>query len=193
MCEFISWIEKDGAVLFLTWNDLFTGERGRETREFYQDRHDWVGHGAIRFYYKLLENAGRNRECTDFSTPDNFPAEIVAAIRRGAMMDLAEPPEKLLCDTAWAKYANVCEAAWAKYAKVCEAAWAKYAKVYKAGRAKYAKVCEAGRAEFTNLREAAWAEHVKIRCAALAEYETKCNTTFWNLFSNPKKRSVKWR
>ena len=83
MCEFASWIEKDGDKYFLKDSDLQTKEGRRlvkklkDSGKYYEDI---CGHGAIKEYYPELKN-GIEKECTDFSKLSNFPGEIVEAIK----------------------------------------------------------------------------------------------------------------
>ena len=61
MCEFISWIETSGEVLFLTGDDL-KDKYGKEVLEGSRDN-DFIGHGAIRAFYNLqggVEKENRN-------------------------------------------------------------------------------------------------------------------------------------
>lgn len=105
MCQFVSWIEQDKfkihqedkiirlcgieeAVLFLTGEDVFETEKGKRLQKYCEDEEDYIGHGAIRHYYGLSMSGGINKECTDFSTPDNFPPDVVAAIKLGKMRGL---------------------------------------------------------------------------------------------------------
>ena len=126
MWEFISWVEKDNHVLFLTANDVFNSERGKELRDFYKSPCDYVGHGAIRFFYNFKN--GAERECTDFSTPDNFPDEIVDAIKLGEMAGLGVA-KQLLTKSAWAVYLKVIQLAVVEYEKVKHSALTEYKKV----------------------------------------------------------------
>ncbi len=82
MCQFLSWIEKGDKVLFLTENQVYHTKQGKLLKEWCND-YDLIGHGAIRFYYGLEQDEGKNKECTDFSTPSPFPAKIVKAIKGG--------------------------------------------------------------------------------------------------------------
>jgi hypothetical protein len=108
MCEFISWKEiktpTGTEILFLTRDDIFNTSRGAELRQ-HTTPEDFVGHGAIAFYYQIAANKGINRECTDFSTPDNFPPEIVAAIKAGKMLGMVDFfPNGLLRAPLYADY-----------------------------------------------------------------------------------------
>ncbi len=109
MSEFISWIEKEKEgkkqIFFLTGKQVFHTKKGKE---LFKELHgDFIGHSAIRFYYALKDTTNRGRlyekECTDFSTPNKFPAVIVRAIKRGDMRGLATP-EGLLTATAEKAY-----------------------------------------------------------------------------------------
>ena len=69
MCDFVSWIEKDQTIVFLTGEDVFKTKKGKELQK-HTCSEDWIGHGAIRWYYEF--EGGRERECTDFSKPENY-------------------------------------------------------------------------------------------------------------------------
>ncbi len=77
MCDFISWVEKDGEVLFLTDKEVYS-KRGRELFGDCKDN-DVLGHGAIRKYYgkdgKLLVG-GWNHEEGFFWKVERLPKEI---------------------------------------------------------------------------------------------------------------------
>ena len=120
MCEFISWIEKDKDVLFLTYNDIYNTKRGKELQVHCKNPDDLTGHGAIRFYYSLKN--GTEKECTDFSTPDNFPAEIVKAVKKGLFAGLGVG-EGLLTAGAYAEYLKIQQPAYAEYEKIQQAAF----------------------------------------------------------------------
>ena len=132
MCQFVSWIEHKDKVYFLTGEQIFNTPRGQMLRDWIGDKgipsDDYVGHGAIRFYYELDDKIGRQKECTDFSSPVNFPSVIVDAIKQGKMRGLATPIQ-LLTKSAWAEYLKVRQSAWAEYLKVEQSAWAEYQKV----------------------------------------------------------------
>ena len=83
MCEFISWVEFQGKILFL--NDKRMSEKESKMRVKFPDKSERVGHGAIRWYYSLGDNDGVQKECTDFSSPSNFPKEIVREFKAGRM------------------------------------------------------------------------------------------------------------
>lgn len=80
MCDFVSWIEKDGTLWYLTTADI-QSKRGKELMDYTQNRDDLKGHGAIRWFYDL--KGGIEKECIGFSSPGNFPAEIAEAIKQG--------------------------------------------------------------------------------------------------------------
>lgn len=85
MCEFVSWINHKGTNYYLKDKDL----RGKKFNEFKKYNCNWrddiSGHGTIRFVYPELDGKGSDKECTDFSSPDNFPAEIAASIKNMEM------------------------------------------------------------------------------------------------------------
>src|SRR5574337_117944 len=137
MCDFISWIEFKSDILFLTYHDIFETERGKELRVYCQSADDLIGHGAIRWYYDI--KGGKERECTDFSTPANFPERIIRALKNGEFSGLAIAPQ-LLEQSAWAEYEKVIQPALAEYDKVRQSAWAEYDKVRQSAWAEYEKV-----------------------------------------------------
>ena len=115
MCVFISWKEFDGGdVFFLTAKDIYYTERGKELRDFSCSKDDFIGHGAIDFFFDL-RGKGKNKECTDFSSPNNFPPPIVKAIKAGEFRGLGTAKE-LLSASALAKYEKVQAPTLAKYA-----------------------------------------------------------------------------
>ena len=170
MCEWVSWIEYKNELYFLTASDLRTKE-GRALRLYLgpQFSNDIKGHGAIDRYYGL-KGKGTHKECTDFSTPSNFPPAIVNAIKKGHFCGIGLA-ESLLTAEASAEYEKVEYAAWAEYEKVRAPAWAEYEKV----------------------RDEAWAEYEKVRASALAEYEKVRAAAFWKIFADPKNRAKAWR
>ena len=102
MCEFISWIEYKGEILFLTKNELETN-RGKALRKHLgtQLENDVKGHGAIEWYYNMEPNSGLHRECTDFSSPDNFPRPIVSALKKGAFCGIGISEQLLTKPAFW--------------------------------------------------------------------------------------------
>ncbi len=96
MGEFISWYEElSGKVHFLTDADWPKAQALSINAE------DFLGHGAIaaiRGWKVDNRPVGKKRECTDFSTPANFPAVIVAALKAGQMTYVPLPPGLLLPD-----------------------------------------------------------------------------------------------
>jgi hypothetical protein len=99
MCKSISWYEKDGEKpLFLDDDDL-ASKRGRELKEYLGTKYDEdkCGHGAVVFFYPSAKS-WKQKECTDFSTPKNFPIEIVEKIKLGKLSQFGT------CDLILNKY-----------------------------------------------------------------------------------------
>ena len=131
MCEYISWIEYEGKNYFITETDLQTKE-GRELLKQYNNNiyhKDVVGHGFIRAYYPELKRMGQNKECTDFSSPKNFPHEIVKQIKAGNMKFASI--YNLLNRPALAEYEKIQGPAWAEYEKIKGPAFWKLFKIKK--------------------------------------------------------------
>src|SRR3990167_2160775 len=93
MSECLSWIHQGKKTYYLTHDQVFHTKKGRALME--KLKGDFIGHSAIRFYYRLPEPDDENRrqepQCTDFSTPDNFPAVLVEAIQRGDFRGFGTP------------------------------------------------------------------------------------------------------
>jgi len=170
MCEFVSWIEKGDKVYFLTGEQVFNTRKGEALQKWCGSPDDYIGHGAIRHYYGLEQDEGTNKECTNFSTPKNFPSVISEAIKNGKMRGLAIELQ-LLTKPAFAEYAKVKQQAYAEYKKVEQQAYAEYKKV----------------------KQQAFAEYKKVEQQAFAEYKKVEQPAFWDIFSDPKNRKRGWR
>ena len=181
MCNFVSWIEHNNNVYFLTDNDL----KPKKLKEFKDYNSLWYedlpGHGAIRWFYPELEGRGVEHECEDFSTPENFPPEIVTAIKEGKLSKIGVSLELLnekgpaeyrkIKDSAWAEYEKIKDSARAEYRKIIESALAEYEKIRDPARAEYEKIKDPAWAEYEKIEQPAWAEYRKIKDSAGAEYE----------------------
>ena len=128
MCEFVSWVEKGVKVYFLTGKQVFGTKKGEKLREWSGSADDYIGHGAIRYYYGLEQDEGVNRECVNFTKPSNFPDVIARAIKSGDMSGLAIAP-MLLSKPAWAEYYKIRQTALAEYYKIRQTARAEYDKI----------------------------------------------------------------
>ena len=100
MCTFVSWKEYEGHGYFLTDADLRTKAGEKLLRPEVRD--DLCGHGAIESFWPELKGKGINKECSDFSSPKNFPKEIAKALKTSKMFRLGIP-NGLLTATAFAK------------------------------------------------------------------------------------------
>ena len=120
MCEFISWVEHENTLYYLTANLLNTKE-GRDLKKFLGTAYaeDIKGHGAIERYFGIK---GKHHECTDFSSPNNFPAEIVKAMKAGAFRGIGIPDaSQVLTKKAYADYRSKRDALDADYRSKCDA------------------------------------------------------------------------
>jgi hypothetical protein len=179
MCEFASWKEYKSKVYFLKDSDLNTKEGKKLLKP--EVIADICGHGAIEHYYPELARKGENKECNDFSTPANFPKEIVRAIKSGKITRIGISLQLLNAKgraeyekvegQAWAEYEKVEGQAWAEYEKVKGQAWAEHEKVEGQAWAEYEKVEGPALAEYEKVKGQAWAEYKKVEGPAWAEYE----------------------
>jgi hypothetical protein len=141
---------------------------------------DYFGHAAIRFYYGLPEaqETGRGKvfekECTDFSSPERFPAVIIRAIKAGDLAGFGSIPEGLLCAPLYADYK------------------AKRATLYADYEAKLATLY----ADYEAKRAPLYADYEAKRATLYADYEAKRATLYaegWALFAIPENRAPAWR
>ena len=137
MCQFASWVEFKGKNYFLTNNDLDTKEGKKLLLPQYKD--DIKGHGAIRQYYPELKNKGNNKECEDFSTPANFPKDLVKAIKQGKLSRIGICLDVLNAQGK-REYLKIEQPAYAEYQKIEQTAWAEYEKIQQTAYAEYYKI-----------------------------------------------------
>ena len=172
MCEFLSWIElPNGELKYISDFELGTRD-GIKLKKFLGERYsnEIVGHGAIKTYFGLKHGVGKDCECIDFSTPDNFPDEIVQKIKAGKFSQLGIN-RQLLSHSAKEEYLKVVDPAWKEYRKVVNSAWEEHKKA----------------------EGLAWKEYNKVKVPAWKKYKKAERLAFWKLFVNPKNRSKKWR
>jgi len=217
MCQFISWVEEDNKPYYLDNKALKTKE-GKSLLKYLRDNDslcDLQGHGALRRYYSELK--GRNQECTDFSTPENFPKEIVNSIKNMEMTNILfgdETPLVLLNSegqaeyqkikqsalaeykkieqSALAEYQKIKQPAWAEYKKIEQPAWAEYKKIKQPAWAEYEKIEQPAWAEYEKIEQPAWAEYKKIKQPAWAEYKKIKQPALWKLFKQEEYRNKLW-
>jgi len=98
------------------------------------------GHGAILSFYPELKGRGIKKECTDFSTQENFPKSIVKALKKGQLCKIGDYAKWTLNkeglnrynkirDQALTEYNKIRDPAWAEYNKINDQAWAEYEKI----------------------------------------------------------------
>jgi hypothetical protein len=205
MCEFISWKEYQGQVLFLT-NDLIS-EKLEDYKKFNTGwREDLVGHGAIEWFLLLEHGCGRNQECTNFSSPSNFPREIVDAIKAGKMT-FGPFPDGLLCAPLYADYKAKRDALYADYKAKRDALDADYKAKCAPLDADYKAKRDALDADYNAKRDALYADYNAKRAPLYADYNAKCapldadykakrdalDKEQWALFADPNNRADAWK
>jgi len=162
MSKFLSWIEHKGKLYYLT-KAILNSRKGKILREYCGWDDDLTGHGAIRWYYNLKAWAGINKECTDFSSPRNFPREIAEAIKRGLFEGMGIPLQILT------------PKALAEYEKAIQSPWVEYENARQSARNKKHWECE------------------KIIRSALNKFGKINQSTFWSLVKNPENRVDVWK
>jgi len=214
MCEFVSWVETaDGKIWFLDDDKLKT-KKGQGLIEWTKCNSDLRGHGAIRHYFKLANHDGTDRECTDFTSPDNFPPEIVSAIKAGKMRGFNAQPEGLLTASTYKVYQESRASAYKIYEEALDSADRVYQetivsveKVYQETRTSADRVYQETIASaYWVYREAiASADRVYQETIASANkvlqeatapayevYQETIASAYWDLFADPKNRNPKW-
>jgi len=169
MCEFVSWIEHKGEILFLDADKLKT-RRGKELIDHTVDPKDLLGRGAICWYYNIDRKDCVQKECEDFSTPNNFPAEIVSAIKEGKMRGFGYP-EGLLNAPAQKILDETC----AQAQKILKETYAPARKIFNETYAQARKIS-------------------KETCAPAQKiFDETCNNVFWDLFADVENRKGDWK
>jgi vacuolar-type H+-ATPase subunit E/Vma4 len=177
MCESVSALKYENKYYFLTSDKLDTflrSKKGIEWKKTHGINDDDVkGHGFLEeFIYPELKGKAEHWECTDFSSPKNFPDEIVKQLKLGNLrFAIPDSPKQLLTDPAFAEYKKISGQAFAEYEKISGQAFAEYEKISGPAYAEYEKITDQAYAEYEKIRGQAFAEYKKIRDPAYAEYE----------------------
>ena len=214
MCQFISWKEdKKGNVFFLQNEDL----KPKKLKEYQEYNPRWKedlhGHGAIEWFYPELKGKCENKECTDFSTPNNFPKQIVKAIKDGELSKIGYNTSLLnakgmaeynkIEQSAWKEYNKIQQPALEEYYKIKRSEWAEYNKIEqpeleeynkikKLAWAKYKKIKQQAWVEYKKIEQSALEEYYKIQQSALEEYKKIQQSALWKIFNQKKYRAKGW-
>ena len=199
MCEFVSWVEHEDKLYYLTANLLNTKE-GRALKKFLaalpcvhgtQYYEDIKGHGAIERYFGI---SGKHYECTDFSSPKNFPAEIVKALKAGAFRGIGIPSaSQVLTKKACADYESKRDALDADYRFKRAPLDADYRSKRDALYADYRSKRDALDADSRFKRDALDADYRSKRAPLDADYRSKRDDLFWDIFMDKKNRVKAWK
>ena len=79
MCEFVSWVEWNNKLYYLTDAEVFS-DLGREKLAGCKDN-DYLGHNAIRKFWGIPDKEGTNCEIQNFWELDKLPKEISDKIK----------------------------------------------------------------------------------------------------------------
>ena len=181
MCEFVGWVEHEDKLYYLTANLLNTKE-GRDLKKFLGTAYaeDIKGHGAIERYFGIK---GVHRECTDFSSPKNFPAEIVKAMESGAFRGIGIPDaSQVLTKKAYTDYESKRASLDADYESKCAALYADY-------QSKRAPLY----ADYESKRAPLYADYLSKRASLDADYLPKRDDLFWDIFMDKNNRAKAWK
>ena len=181
MCEFVSWVEHEDKLYYLTANLLNTKE-GRDLKKFLGTAYaeDIKGHGAIEHYFGIK---GKHCECTDFLSPNNFPAEIVKAMKSGAFRGIGIPDEsQVLTKKAYADY---------KFKRA--PLYADYESKLATLDADYLSKRDSLYADYLSKRAPLYADYLSKRDSLDADYASKLADLFWDIFMDKKNRAKAWK
>ena len=192
MCEFVSWVEHEDKLYYLTANLLNTKE-GRDLKKFLGTAYavDIKGHGAIEHYFGIK---GKHCECTDFSSPNNFPAEIVNAMKSGAFRGIGIPDEsQVLTKKAYADYESKRYSIYADYESKRDSLYADYDSKRDSLYADYLSKRYSIYADYESKRAPLYADYQSKRAPLYADYESKRADLFWDIFMDKKNRVKAWK
>jgi len=170
MCEFMSWVEKGDKVYFLTYDLIHNTPRGEIIQKRFPGYGEPLGHSPIRAYFGI--RGGEDKECTDFSTPDNFPEPIAEAIKNGEMRGFG-CPEGLLLPKIYDDYEAKRKASIDDY-------WERRKALRGSYLAKHKEVDDGYLAKRKMLEEDCLAELKLLR------------DEYWDLFAKPENRNPLW-
>jgi hypothetical protein len=205
MCQFISYIKKEGEIYFLTTKDI-ESKKGKELRDYCKNDEDLKGHGAIRKFFDFT--GGKEFECEDFSTPDNFPPQIVSAIKKVKFSRWFGPvPKGILRAPLYADYQKKLAPLYADHEKKLAPLYADYQKKLAPLYADYQKKLAPLYADYQKKRAPLYADyqkklapldadHEKKRDTLDADYQKKRDTLdaeTWMLATKTKNRTAAWR
>lgn len=179
MREYISWLEhiQTKEIKFLTADNIFKTKRGQKLRKYTFNKIDLIGPQSILWYFDLNYKDWCQRTCTDFSSPDNFPALIAAAIRLGKMnltSIITNFPQGLLKDDIYHDYIVKHEAISVEYLSKFKSLYQKYASKHKVFDDRFIAKCRP-------LDSVYWAKYRRLSNAQ------------WEFFVNPDNRMNVWR
>jgi hypothetical protein len=173
MCEFVSWVEHENKLYYLTANLLNTKE-GRALKKYLGAKYyeDIQGHGAIERYFGIK---GNHHEFDDFSSPKNFPKEIVEAMKAGAFRGIGIPDASLvLTKKAYADYQSKRDALYADYQSKRAPLDADYESKCAPLYADYESKRASLYADYLSKRAPLDADYLSKRAPLDADYESKC-------------------
>jgi hypothetical protein len=207
MCEFISWIENGDKIHYLTYDQIYNTPRGEILRKTVgsEEPEDLYGHGAIRKYYELPDG-GRQKECTGFSKPTNFPGTIADAIKEGKFAGLATP-RGLLLPRLYADYQAKRGSLDADYQAKCNSMYDDFEAKRNSLDADYEAKRNSLDADYMAKRNSLYADYQAKRNSLYDDFEAKRNSLdadyeakrnslyagFWGLFAIKKNRAKVWR
>ena len=190
MCEFISWKEYEGNNYFLTNTDLETKEGTKLLKP--EVKVDLCGHGAIEFFYPELKGKGINKECVDFSTPNNFPKEIVEALKNGWLCNIGIALDILNIEGR-KKYDEIKASARKEYDEIEASARKKYDEIEASARKKYDEIKAPAWKKYDEIEAPARKKYDEIEASARKKYDEIKASAFASIVRQKKYRKEVWK
>jgi hypothetical protein len=199
MCESVSALKYENKYYFLTSDKLDTflrSKKGIEWKKTHGTNDDDVkGHGFLEeFIYPELKGKAEHWECTDFSSPKNFPYEIVKQLKLGNLrFAIPDSPKQLLTEKVYDDYEAKRAPLYADYEAKRDALYADYEAKRDAldddYEAKRAPLYADYKAKCAHL----YADYKAKRAPLHADYKAKSFDLFWNIFMVKKNRTKAWK
>jgi hypothetical protein len=186
----------NGGVTFLTDKELNTKRWQGLLASGKVDQADTCGHNAIRKYFRIADGMGRDKECTNFSSPKRFPLEIAEALKQGRLTSFGVVPKGLLrapLDKDYqAKRDQLYEDYMAKRDQLYEDYMAKRDPLDKDYMAKRDQLYE----DYQAKRDQLYEDYMAKRAPLYKDYMAKRDQLYkdcWALFSDINNRMPNWK
>ena len=184
MCKFISWVDVDGTLFYITDDDVNTSNYQELLRKC-GNNDDSLGHGFLREYFQL-GGKGIDKEVNNLTYIHLLPKQIISDIKKCKFEYITSIPD-LLNGSAREEYDKKIRSAREEYDKIERSAWKEYIKIEELA------IKESAKEEYDKITRSAIEKFIKIERSAWEEYNKIERSAFWNLFRNPDNRIDNWK